>query len=111
MQLAIDVLNVKSDGIDTHAQLHGRGLIAMPLHQQLEQPQFVRRQIVICSLRLSPATWARPPATGGAQRFEEFHRGRVLEQIAQFVVKNDGSFRSLIAEAEVTKAPGTLRHD
>src|ERR1700736_5992475 len=48
LKLAVDVLNVECDGVDTHAKLYARGLVAMAFHQQLEKPQFVGRQIVVC---------------------------------------------------------------
>src|SRR5215469_17348645 len=46
VQLRVDVLHVKTDCIDTDAQLGRRGLVVVALGEKPQQPQFVRCQIV-----------------------------------------------------------------
>src|SRR5215469_12283345 len=46
VQLRVDVLHVKTDCIDTDAQLGRRGLVVVALGEKPQQAQFVRGQIV-----------------------------------------------------------------
>jgi hypothetical protein len=38
LQLAVDVLDVKADGVVGHTQFGGRGLVTVVVDQQFQQP-------------------------------------------------------------------------
>src|SRR5438093_9346054 len=93
VELFVDAADVIADGIDAYAELAGGALVAVALHEQLEEAHFLRRELLVQFLRRAGLLeqgddFARDLGRHGgaavmclANGFQQFCRRRLLQQI------------------------------
>ena len=94
LQLLIDVLHVERDRAEADAELGGGARVVVALDEHLQQPHFVRRQVVVGVLRRRNR-WNRPttrratsgdigapPLIASLRLSSEARRRRLLQQVA-----------------------------